>query len=225
MNSVEIPEFDLSNIKDNSCILIIGPSSSGKTTLVDKILKNKSDITFGFAVSLSELHKPTLKNSIHYFDNNIYYKYEQSIIFDFLSKIESDCFNCFVLEDALNHQELTKDKLLHELFIYNTEYNLTNIVSGLYLPIMGPQIRKLFDYIFVSKCNYNGHLERIYKYYGEFTTLDEFTKKHQLATDENFSFMVIDNTAATEKIKKIKIPNIDEISSEEETEEELIITI
>lgn len=92
----DIKIFDLDNIKTGDNIFIVGRRNTGKTTLINKILKKKDTIPVEFVVSPTESLE-RIYNKIHI--NGLIYKTYKSEILQRFIQNQIDNINSHIIED------------------------------------------------------------------------------------------------------------------------------
>lgn len=167
MSVIDLNEFNMKNLFQNSSILIIGKRRSGKSWLLRDIFYNKKDIPSGIVFSGSEHVAPFFSKFIP--DIYIYKDFDPRIMENaFINQKnklrkyqknekylddEGKCLdNSFfvVLDDMLAEGKKWKnDETIKTLFLNGRHYNIFNCVTLQYLKGVPPDIRQNIDYVFI----------------------------------------------------------------------------
>lgn len=207
MNTITLHKFDLSNIKKDSHILIVGKPCSGKKVLVQNILdKISNNVDAGLLFSSSEKILPQLKNN-DIFKNDTYYKYDSEILSKFLSEnsvfLDRKNKSLCVIFDRCRLD--WNDQTLSELFQNGWQYRTYVIIIEDSLPHYEPEIRTSLDYAFIFNENVISIQKKIYEQYFYIDTFPYFTSFKNVfnqCTKEPYNCIVVDNHQSISLIGK-----------------------
>lgn len=162
-------------------VLILGRRKCGKTTLVDKILKNfpqEKKIIFTDNISMKT------SNYFYYSDiySDVYRKFDPEIIKNNISKTT----HLVLVFDGISLN--FNDKILIDLIQNNKEYNITVIITYDHLPNINSKIIFNLDNVYVfGLCSLSE--KRIYKYFGHFLNYEKFKNDYSLL--ERYDYLKI----------------------------------
>ena len=199
-------KFDMSKIKKNSCILIIGKRSTGKSFLVRDIINNKKNVNFDLIISPFEkhidfyskivpgkiIHKTLTLHLLEKFLNKQRNHYKIKNIKN-TGLIFNNCFYDRKLYTCNNIREIFLNKRSLGIMIISTFQHVFNI----------PHVHILTtNYIFIFRQNIIRNKKKLYEHYGSmFSTFNEFCSILDKYTND-YNCLVIDNTSKSNNIKE-----------------------
>ena len=213
---LNITKFDMSSMKDDKVIVLIGKRETGKSFLVKDLLYYQKDIPIGTVISATESANCFYGNIIP--PIFIHDEYTSDIIENVLkrqqivikkmkkefsqkghSNIDPRAF--LILDDCLYDQSWTKDKNVRSLFMNGRHYKMLFIITMQYSLGIPPSLRTNVDYTFILRENIVSNRKRLYEQYaGMFPTFEIFCQVMDQCT-ENFECLVINNNAKSNKLE------------------------
>ena len=219
MANLNLKKFDISVIKPNKSVVIIGKRNRGKSYLVKDLLYNNKDILpIGSAISITECANEFYSKIIppmlvydEYSDNivdNIVYR-QKKIKEKIDMEIDKNNYsnlnpNTFLIMDGLmdSAKQWVKSNNMKTCFINSRLLNLLLIITIQYPLGIPPELRTNIDYIFIFRENIISNRKRLYEHYANiFTTFDIFCQVMDNCTGEDYQCLVIDNSSKSNKIE------------------------
>lgn len=178
--NIDIQKFDPRKLKHNTC-LIVGKRSTGKTTLINKLLgylDYSDDLVFS-GVERDCVHT----------------KFDSKLIDKFIdNQKESKKPGVVIFDDMTWDHSVFRSKSTRNL-ILNSKFYKTNILVGVsYCMDIPPDIRANVDYIFIFKENITENIKKLWKWYGGLFDNFEVFHKTVIECTKEFDCLVIDNT-------------------------------
>ena len=204
-----IKRFDITKMKTDSVVLLIGKRRTGKSFLLRDILYHKrQQLPAGIVISGTEEVSPYFKNFIP--KMFIHYEYSTEILSN-LFKRQQKAFQenwatpeCFLLMDDCidDSAKWSKEKVVKTIFVNGRHYKIMFLLAMQIAMAIPPGLRGNVDYVFLTKNNNNLEIEKIYKNYaGMFKSLKEFKLVLDKCTNDN-NVLVIDTTNTSNKIEE-----------------------
>lgn len=207
MVEFKIKKFDISKMKSDAIIVLLGKRRTGKSFLVRDLLYHKrSEVPIGTVISRTD-------HMSHFYDQFIpplliHKKYTPELLRKVLKRqqtaIEENWIkkNAFLLmDDCLSDaRDWRNDEMIKEIFFNGRWYKLLYILTMQSPMGISPDFRTNIDYTFILKNNNASDREKIYKNYaGIFETKEMFNKVLDACT-EDYNALVIDNTTQSNNI-------------------------
>ena len=207
---IQLRKFDMSEIKDDKVVVLIGKRDTGKSFLCKDILFHHRDIPVGQVISGTEganqfYSKMVPKLFIHgEFNTQIVQnilKRQKMLI----SKINQgqgniDPRSFLILDDCLYDNSWAKDKFMRSVFMNGRHYKLLFMLTMQFALGIPPNLRTNIDYVFILRENYVSNRKRLYEHYaGMFPTFEMFCQIMDQCT-ENYECLVINNNAKSNKL-------------------------
>ena len=211
--NLQLKKFNMSSIKDDSVVVLIGKRNTGKSYLTKDLLYNNKDIPVGTVISPTEMANKFYSNMIP--PIFIHDEYTPPVISNVikrqkkLKKITNsssehsdlDLRTFLILDDCLYDNSWQKDKNIRNIFMNGRHYNILFILTMQFALGIPPNLRTNIDYVFILRENIVSNRKRIYDHYaGMFPTFDMFCSTMDQCT-ENFECLVICNNAKSNKIE------------------------
>lgn len=213
---LHLKKFDISSIKDDKVVVLIGKRETGKSFLVKDLLYYHRDIPIGTVISATESANGFYGDIVP--SIFIHDEYTPPVIDNVIkrqkllkkrinketetygqSRIDPRSF--LILDDCLYDSCWSKDKNIKLLFMNGRHYNMFFIITMQYPLGVPPSLRTNIDYVFVLRENLIGNRKRIYENYaGMFPTFECFCSVMDQCT-ENFECLVINNNAKSNRIE------------------------
>ena len=213
---LKITKFDMSSMKDDKVIVLIGKRETGKSVLVKDLLYYQKDIPIGTVISATEsancfygnIIPPLFIHDEYTPDIITNVLKRQRIVIDKMKKefaekghsnIDPRAF--LILDDCLYDQSWTKDKNVRSLFMNGRHYKMLFIITMQYSLGIPPNLRTNVDYTFILRENIVSNRKRLYdQYAGMFPSFEIFCQVMDQCT-ENFECLVINNNAKSNKLE------------------------
>ncbi len=208
--NLELKKFDMSDIKNDKVVVMIGKRDTGKSYLCRDILYNHRSIPVGAVISGTEganqfYSKMVPKLFIHD-------EFKPEIVQNMLKRQKSmiekmhggdnsiDPRAFLILDDCLYDNTWAKDKNMRSVFMNGRHFQLLFLLTMQYALGIPPNLRTNIDYIFILRENYVSNRKRLYEHYaGMFPTFEMFCQVMDQCT-ENYECLVINNNAKSNKL-------------------------
>jgi hypothetical protein len=209
---LQLRRFDISSIKSDKVVVMIGKRDTGKSVLVKDLLYHQRDLPIGTVISPTEQANkffgaivPPLFIHDEYTPEIIgnVVKRQKQMLNAIQNKGQTnlDPRAFLVLDDCLYDDDWTKDKNVRLLFMNGRHYNIMFIITMQYPLGIKPNLRTQIDYVFILRENLINNRKRIWENYaGMFPTFDMFCQVMDQCT-ENFECLVINNNAKSNRIE------------------------
>tara|TARA_B100000900_G_scaffold131056_1_gene110862 strand:- start:2588 stop:3382 length:795 start_codon:yes stop_codon:yes gene_type:complete len=207
---IQLRKFDMTEIKDDKVVVLIGKRDTGKSFLCKDILYHHKGIPVGQVISGTEganqfYSKIVPKLFIHgEFDTQIVQNMikRQKILIDKINQgdnsIDPRCF--LILDDCLYDNTWAKDKWMRSVFMNGRHYKMLFLLTMQYALGVPPNLRTNVDYVFILRENYVSNRKRLYEHYaGMFPSFEMFCQIMDQCT-ENYECLVINNNAKSNKL-------------------------
>ena len=209
--NLELRKFDLTEIKDDKVVVLIGKRDTGKSFLCRDILYHHAGIPVGQVISGTEganqfYSKIVPKLFIHdEFKTEIVQNVlkRQKTMIDKINRGEPgvDPRAFLILDDCLYDNTWAKDKWMRSVFMNGRHYKLLFLLTMQYALGVPPNLRTNIDYVFILRENYVSNRKRLYEHYaGMFPNFDMFCQVMDQCT-ENYECLVINNNAKSNKLE------------------------
>jgi hypothetical protein len=211
---IKLRKFDMSSIRDDKIVVLIGKRETGKSFLVKDLLYYHQDIPMGTVVS------PTEKMN-QYFSKIIpplfiHHEYNHQIVQNFLKRQDRivtkmvkgvpeyqnvDPRSFLLFDDCLADNQWVKEKSIRTLFMNGRHYKAMFIITMQFALGITPNLRTNIDYVFILREPNFSNRKKLYEHYcGMFPTFEIFCQVMDQCT-EDFECLVINNNAKTNKIE------------------------
>lgn len=222
-DTIHLKEFDIKSVTFRICsaprVLIIGRRSTGKTTLVGRILEHHQDILSRGTV-IAGLKEEKTFYSKYVEKSCIYNEYDASIIENALERKkeiirqieENDGTeknnsviprSCVVMDNCFFDITWYREKNVQLLLLNGCVFKIMTIITMDYPFGIPPVLRCNIDYVFILKESYIKHRKRIWEHYcGNLISFEKFSTLMDKYTT-NYDCLVINYTNRTWKIEEI----------------------
>jgi hypothetical protein len=215
MSSIQLKKFDMTSIKPDKVVVLIGKRETGKSFLCKDLLYYHRHIPVGTVISATESANCFYGNIIP--SIFIHDEYAPEIIKNLLKRqktvkkqmlIELETQgrtninpNSFlILDDCLYDSTWAKDKNIKTCFMNGRHWHILFIITMQFPLGIPPNLRTNIDYIFILRENIVSNRKRIYEHYaGMFPTFETFCQVMDQCT-ENFECLVINNNCKSNKL-------------------------
>jgi hypothetical protein len=209
--NLQLKKFDVSRIRDDQVVVLIGKRGTGKSFLTKDILYYHRDIPLGTVISGTE-------GANHFYSDIIpkiliHEEYSPLIIANFMKRqkkmlkridkgeIDLDNRAFLIFDDCLYDDSWKRDKNIRGVFMNGRHYKIFYILTMQYPLGIPPNLRTNIDYVFILRENIMSNRKRIYEHYaGMFPSFEMFCSTMDQCT-ENFECLVIDNNSKGNKIE------------------------
>jgi len=206
---LQLRKFDISEIKDNKVVVLIGKRDTGKSFLCRDILYHHNDIPVGQVISGTEGANQFYSKIIPKLF--IHEEFNTTIIQNILKRQKMmleklregnycDTRAFLILDDCLYDNTWARDKWMRSVFMNGRHYSLLFLLTMQYALGIPPNLRTNIDYIFILRENYVSNRKRLYEHYaGMFPTFEMFCQVMDQCT-EDYECLVINNNAKSNKL-------------------------
>ena len=207
---IQLRKFDMSQIKDDKVVVLIGKRETGKSFLCKDLLHHHKDIPCGQVISATEAANGYYKKMVP--PLFIHDEYKPAIIANVLkrqrmmiekinSNINIDPRLFLLLDDCIYDQSWVKDKNVRSLFMNGRHFKILFVITMQYALGIPPNLRTNVDFVFILRENFVNNRKRLYEHYaGMFPTFEMFSQVMDQCT-ENFECIVINNNAKSNKLE------------------------
>jgi hypothetical protein len=209
MAEIQLKKFDITQIKDDKVVVLIGKRETGKSFLCKDILYHHSDIPIGQVISGTEAANCFYGSIVPKIF--IHDKYSDSILKNMLKRQRKmikalkqnttlDPRSFLILDDCLYDKSWQNSEEIRTIFMNGRHYKLLFLLTMQYALGISPQLRTNIDYVFLLRENYVSNRKRLYEHYaGMFPTFDMFCQVMDQCT-ENYECLVIHNNAKSNRL-------------------------
>lgn len=213
---LHLKKFDISSIKDDKVVVLIGKRETGKSFLVKDLLYYHRDLPIGTVISATEAangfygdivpsifihdeYTPAVVDNVIKRQKLLKKRIEKEKKTFGTSRIDPRSF--LILDDCLYDSCWSKDKNIRLLFMNGRHYNMMFVITMQYPLGVPPNLRTNIDYVFILRENLVSNRKRIYENFaGMFPSFEVFCQTMDQCT-ENFECLVINNNAKSNKIE------------------------
>ncbi len=212
---LKLKRFDMSQLGDDSNVVLLGKKNTGKSFLVRDILGQNKDIPVGTVISPTEAsnkfystlvpslfihheYTPELLNSVVSRQKLIMKRMNKEIRVRGGSSIDPRAF--LVLDDCMYDKSWVNDVNIRFLFMNGRHVRMLMLIT-MQTPLgITPNLRTNIDYVFILRENLISNREKIYKHYaGMFPSFDVFSQVLNQTT-ENYECLVIANNSKSNRL-------------------------
>ena len=177
---INVKKFDMSKMKKDATVLLIGKRGSGKSTLLKDILFHMRDrLDFGLLFSATEEATNCLDGIIP--KSCMYSDYSESAVAVMLqlqkmARKKGNAKNVFIISDDLGFDKKNlSSKVTKECYLNGRHSNLFYITCQQYCLDAPPAIRTNIDYVISFADNVYSNRERLWKnFFGVFASMSDF---------------------------------------------------
>jgi hypothetical protein len=207
---IQLRKFNMSEIKHDKVVVLIGKRDTGKSFLCKDILFHHRDIPVGQVISGTEganqfYSKMVPKLFIHgEFNTQIVQNIlkRQKMLIEKINQGQGniDPRSFLILDDCLYDNSWAKDKFMRAVFMNGRHYKLLFLLTMQFALGIPPNLRTNIDYVFILRENYVSNRKRLYEHYaGMFPSFEMFCQIMDQCT-ENYECLVINNNAKSNKL-------------------------
>ena len=206
---IQLKKFDISQIKDDKVVVLIGKRDTGKSFLCKDILYYHSDIPVGQVISGTEAANQFYGELVP--PLFIHEEFNSDIVSNMLKRqkmmvekknngenIDPRAF--LILDDCLYDSKWTRETCMRSVFMNGRHWKLLFLLTMQYALGVPPNLRTNIDFVFILRENYVSNRKRLYEHYaGMFPTFEMFCQVMDQCT-ENYECLVINNNAKSNKL-------------------------
>lgn len=192
-----VPDFDVSRMRDDSVVVIVGKKYTGKTHLA-LYLVSRQGIPYGVVASWAESRKKEYARVMPSFLVNAG-EYDPAFLQRFVERQRTaartaviDARGFVVLDDTFFDRSWTKDSGVRTLFYNNRTFRSFVVLTMQYALPLPPSFRGNTDFVFLFRESSAQNRKRLWEQYGSFATFEDFEAAFLECTAEPWSCMVID---------------------------------
>ena len=216
---MELQKFDMSNImfgekEQSHTILIVGKRETGKTVLVQDILRHQPEEVMGTVITSIDKDSNLIasikpKYTIHNEYNtriveNILARQERIRIYNRKNDDEKDGRLIVVMDNCLYESTIwSQDKTFKNMFMNSRCWKIMPIITMSYLLGMPPVYHENVDFVFILRENFIDNRKRIYECYGSkiFSTFEAFSQVMDTYTEQiEYGCLVFDTRRSTSQL-------------------------
>ena len=214
--NLRLRKFDMSKIKHDKVVVLIGKRETGKSFLVKDLLWHNQGLPCGTVISGTEGANQFYSKMVP--PLFVHDEYSPLVIANVLKrqklvakKIAKDLSergttsvdprNFLILDDCLYDNSWIRDKNVRYLFMNGRHVHTMFIITMQYALGIPPNLRTNIDYVFILRENIMNNRRKLYEQYaGMFPDYDSFCQVMNQCT-ENYECLVIDNNAKSNKLE------------------------
>jgi hypothetical protein len=214
--NLRLRKFDMTRIKHDRVVVLIGKRDTGKSFLVKDLLWHHQGLPCGTVISGTEGANQFYSKIVP--SMFIHEAYSPLIVANVLKrqklvakKISKDLAergttsvdprNFLILDDCLYDQSWIRDTNIRYLFMNGRHVHTMFILTMQYVMGIPPNLRSNIDFIFLLRENIVANRRRLYEQFaGMFPDFDSFSQVMDQCT-ENYECLVIDNTTKSNKLE------------------------
>jgi hypothetical protein len=214
--NLRLRKFDMSKIKHDKVVVLIGKRETGKSFLVKDLLWHNQGLPCGTVISGTEGANQFYSRMVP--PLFVHDEYSPLVIANVLKrqklmakKIAKDLGergttsvdprNFLILDDCLYDNSWIRDKNVRYLFMNGRHVHTMFIITMQYALGIPPNLRTNIDYVFILRENIMNNRRKLYEQYaGMFPDFDSFCQVMNQCT-ENYECLVIDNNAKSNKLE------------------------
>lgn len=214
--NLRLKKFDMTKIKHDKVVVLIGKRETGKSFLVKDLLWHHQGLPCGTVISGTEGANQFYSKVVP--PMFIHEEYSPLIIANVLKrqkllakKIANDLNtrgstsvdprNFLILDDCLYDTRWIRDPNIRYLFMNGRHVHTMFIITMQYAIGIPPNLRTNIDYVFILRENYISNRRKLYEQFaGMFPDFDSFCQVMNQCT-ENYECLVIDNNAKSNKLE------------------------
>ena len=206
---IQLKKFDMTQIKDDKVVVLIGKRDTGKSYLCKDILYYHSDIPVGQVISGTEsanqfygqlVPKLFIHDEFNSEIVNNMIKRQKMMIEKKQAGDNNDPRAFLILDDCLYDNKWCRETCMRSVFMNGRHFKLLFLLTMQYALGIPPNLRTNIDFIFILRENYVSNRKRLYDHYaGMFPTFEMFCQVMDQCT-ENYECLVINNNAKSNKL-------------------------
>lgn len=214
--NLRLRKFDMSRIKHDKVVVLVGKRETGKSFLVKDLLWHNQGMPCGTVISGTEGANQFYSKIVP--PLFIHEEYSPLVVANVLKrqkliakKISKDLSergttavdprNFLILDDCLYDSTWVRDKNVRYLFMNGRHVHTMFIITMQYAIGIPPNLRTNIDYVFILRENMVANRRKLYEQYaGMFPDFDSFCQVMNQCT-EDYECLVIDNNSKSNKLE------------------------
>lgn len=208
---IHLRKFDISSVKSNDLVVIIGKRATGKSVLVQDLLYQHRDLPIGCVISPTESIDGLYGKIVP--PPFVHDMYTPEIIANVIERQRNMMQNAndvkdprafLVLDNCMYDESWTSDCNIKKLFVNGRCYKLMVLITMSYPLSLPVNLRSNIDYVFILREDVISNRKRIYDCYGGmFPSFDVFCQVIDRITkhDEPHTCLVIANTSTSDRFE------------------------
>jgi hypothetical protein len=214
--NLRLKKFDMTKIKHDKVVVLIGKRETGKSFLVKDLLWHHQSLPCGTVISGTEGANQFYSKVVP--PMFIHEQYSPLIVANVLKrqkliakKIARDLSergttsvdprNFLIFDDCLYDTRWIRDDNIRYLFMNGRHVHTMFIITMQYAIGIPPNLRTNIDYVFILRETILRNRRQLYEQYaGMFPDFDSFSQVMNMCT-ENYECLVIDNNAKSNKLE------------------------
>lgn len=214
---LELKKFDITKIRDDNVVVLLGKRRTGKSTLIRDIMYYHRDIPVGTVISGSESsspfyqrmvpklfihdeYKPEIVENLLKRQKIICEKYNKEVALYGKTSLDPRAF--LIMDDCLHDNCWKRDKNIKFVFMNGRHRKVLFFLPMQYPLGVPPELRTNVDFTFILRENNYSNRKRIYDNYASiFPTFELFCVVMNEIT-EGYGCLVIDNTSGSNKLEE-----------------------
>jgi hypothetical protein len=214
--NLRLKKFDMTKIKHDKVVVLIGKRETGKSFLVKDLLWHHQGMPCGTVISGTEGANMFYSKVVP--PIFVHEEYSPLIIANVLKrqkliarKIAKDLSergttvvdprNFLILDDCLYDQTWIRDKNVRYLFMNGRHVHTMFIITMQYAMGIPPNLRTNIDYVFILREPYLSNRKRIFENYGSAFPSFEFFCQIMDQCTQNYECLVINNNTQSNKLE------------------------
>jgi hypothetical protein len=215
---LKLRKFDISSVRDDSVIIMLGKRNTGKSFLCKDLLSYHADVPTGIVISgtesankfygeifpplfIYEEYKPEIVANLLKRQKLVIRKNNQLMSGGGSSSNSIDPRTIFIMDDCLYDDSWTRDVNIRSIFMNGRHLKMMFIFTMQYPLGVPPVLRSNIDYVFILREQITSNRKRIYdNYCGMLPSFEIFCSVLDQTT-ENYECLVVDNTTRSNKIE------------------------
>ena len=171
---IQLKKFDITQIKDDKVVVLIGKRDTGKSYLCKDILYYHNSIPVGQVISGTEAANQFYTELVPKLF--IHEEFNTEIVTNMLKRqkmmvekknngenVDPRAF--LILDDCLYDNKWTRDPCMRAVFMNGRHWKLLFILTMQYALGVPPNLRTNIDFIFILRENYVSNRKRLYEHY------------------------------------------------------------
>jgi hypothetical protein len=209
--NLQLRKFDMSQIRGDEVIVLIGKRRTGKSVLIRDILYHKRDIPVGAVINPTEIANRNYSEIVP--PIFVHDEYSPPILEKLIKRqrrlkqmvqrgqTDIDLRTYLIMDDCLYDNSWTKDTNIRNVFMNGRHYKILFLLAMQYALGVPPNLRTNIDYIFIFREAILSNRRRLFEQYaGMFPTFEVFCTVMDQCT-QNFECLVINNNASSDRIE------------------------
>jgi hypothetical protein len=209
--NLQLRKFDMSQIRGDEVIVLIGRRRTGKSVLIRDILYHKRDLPVGCVINPTEIANRNYSEIVP--PIFVHHEYSPPILDKLIKRQRKlkrlaqsgqpdiDLRTYLIMDDCLYDNSWKKDTNIRNIFMNGRHYKILFLLAMQYALGVPPNLRTNIDFVFIFRDSYMSNRKRIYEQYaGMFPNFELFCTVMDQCT-QNYECLVIHNNATSNRIE------------------------